>query len=150
MYTPHTVTVYNTTTETDPATFADVTSNNITVLRGVFLDSNKGYNVRATGLETADSATLYIPFSTVGVDGVTGAEKTYADPVSFWNAPDKSGLWTLSTDGNTFFVKGEVVEPGKSSVYINSKYGYVYDVTKCDRKDFGSADMQHFEAGGKA
>lgn len=150
MYAPHTVTVYNTTTETDPTTFDDVTVNYITVLRGVFLDANKGYNVRATGLETADGATLYIPFSTVGVDGVTGEAKTYANPVTFWNAEDKSGLWTLSTDGNTFFVKGEVVEPEKTSVYINARYGDVYDVTKVDRKDYGSADMRHFEVGGKA
>lgn len=147
---PHTVTVYNVSTETDPETFEDTTVNHITVLSGVLLDATKGYNVRTSGLSTADSVTLHIPFSVHAVDGVTGTSRTYVDPVDFWNAQDKSTLWTLSTNGNTFFVKGNVVEPDKNSTYINTKYGEVYDVTKVDRKDFGSPRMQHFEVGGKA
>lgn len=150
MYAPHTVTIYNVSTETDAATLDDTTTNNITILRGVLLEANKGYNVRESGLATADDATLYIPFSVDAVDGTTGNAKTYVDPVAYWLADDKSGLWTLSADGNTFFVKGEVVEAGKSQTYINMRHGFVYDVSKVDVKDFGSADMQHFEVGGKA
>ena len=150
MYAPHTVTIYNVLTETNTTTFDDTTTNNITILRGVLLEPNKGYNVRESGLATADDATLYIPFSVAAVDGTTGNAKTYVDPVAYWLANDKSGLWTLSADGNTFFVKGEVVEARKSETYINAKHGFVYDVTKVDLKDFGSADMQHFEVGGKA
>ena len=94
---------------------------------------------------------LYIPFSTPAVDGVTGAEKRYVGPQEFWRAADKSGLWTLSTDGNggtTFFIKGEVVEPGKTEQTLEMLYDDVYKVTKVDRKDYGSADMRHFEVGG--
>ena len=148
---PHTVTIYNVSQETDPATFKDVEKTYITVLRGVLLEASKAANVRQSGLEGADAVNLYIPFSTVAVDGVTGAEKRYVGPQEFWRATDKSGIWTLSTDGNggtTFFIKGEVVEPDKTEQALEMLYDDVYKVTKVDMKDFGSQDMRHFEVGG--
>ena len=151
MYAPHTVTIYNVTQETDQTTFKDVQKSYITVLRGVMLQAAKAANVRQSGLEGADAVNLYIPFSTPAVDGVTGAAKRYVGPQEFWRAVNKSGLWTLSTDGNggtTFFVKGEVVEPEKTEEAIEMLYDDVYKVTKVDMKDFGSADMQHWEVGG--
>ncbi len=151
MYAPHTVTIYNVTQETNQTTFKDVQKSYITVLRGVMLQASKAANVRQSGLEGADAVNLYIPFSTPAVDGVTGAQKRYVGPQEFWRASNKSGLWTLSTDGNggtTFFVKGEVVEPEKTEEAIEMLYDDVYKVTKVDMKDFGSADMQHWEVGG--
>lgn len=151
MYAPHTVTIYNVTQETDQTTFKDVQKSYITVLRGVMLQASKAANVRQSGLEGADAVNLYIPFSAPAVDGVTGAAKRYVGPQEFWREVDKSGLWTLSTDGNggtTFFVKGEVVEPEKTEEAIEMLYDDVYKVTKVDIKDFGSADMQHWEVGG--
>ena len=148
MYMPHTVTVYNVERYTDQTTLEDKEINHITVLRGVFLDASKASNVRESGLEGADAVNLYIPFSVDAVDGITGAAKKYVGPLEFWRAGDKSGIWTLSTNRNTFFIKGEVVEPDRSVEYINMKYDNVYDVTKVDEKDFGSPDMQHWEVGG--
>lgn len=149
MYTPHTVTVYNVVKETDPTTFDDVTKNHITILRGVFLDASKGTNVIRSGLEGADAVTLHIPFSVEAVDGVTGKVKTYAQPMEYWRANDKSGLWTLSADRNTFFAKGEVVEDEHATEeYINLMHDGVYTVTKIDEKDFGSPHMKHWEVGG--
>ena len=151
MYAPHTVTIYNVTQETNQTTFKDVQKSYITVLRGVMLQASKAAIVRQSGLEGADAVNLYIPFSTPAVDGVTGAQKRYVGPQEFWRASNKSGLWTLSTDGNggtTFFVKGEVVEPEKTEQTIEMLYDDVYKVTKVDMKDFGSASMQHFEVGG--
>mgnify|MGYP006918664805 CR=1 FL=1 len=151
MYAPHTVTIYNVTQETDQTTFKDVQKSYITVLRGVMLQASKAANVRQSGLEGADAVNLYIPFSTPAVDGVTGAAKRYVGPQEFWRAVDKSGLWTLSTDGNggtTFFIKGEVVEPDKTEQTLEMLYDDVYKVTKVDMKDLGSADMQHWEVGG--
>lgn len=151
MYMPHTVTVYNVVTETNPETFEDKTVNYITILRGVFLDASKATNVRESGLEGADAVTLHVPFSVTAVDGVTGESKQYVGPMEFWRAEDKSGIWTLSTDRNTFFCKGEVVEtePKKNTEeYINMAHDGVYTVTKVDEKDFGSAAMQHWEVGG--
>ena len=148
---PHTVTIYNVTQETDPETFKDTQKSYITVIRGVFLEASKAANVRESGLEGADAVNLYIPFSAPAADGVTGQEKQYVGPQEFWRAANKSGLWTLSTDGNggtTFFVKGEVVEPEKTEQMIEMLYDDVYKVTKVDMKDFGSASMRHFEVGG--
>lgn len=175
MYTPHTVTVYNVVTETDPTTFEDTTTNYITVLHGVFLDASKGTNVRESGLEGADAVVLHIPFSVDAVDGVTGAKKRYVGPMEFWRAADKSDLWTLTVGRDTYFVKGEVIETEWAAFapadydgvvssdgylfvagrevtvteeYINLMYDNVYIATKVDEKDFGSPSMQHWEVGG--
>lgn len=151
MYAPHIVTIYNVTQETDQETFRDTQKSYITVIRGVMLQASKAVNVRESGLEGADAVNLYIPFASLAVDGATGQEKRYVGPQEFWRAADKSGIWTLSTDGNggtTFFVKGEVVEPDKTEQMIEMLYDDVYKVTKVDMKDFGSAAMQHFEVGG--
>ena len=151
MYALHIVTIYNVTQETDQETFHDTQKSYITVIRGVMLQASKAVNVRESGLEGADAVNLYVPFASLAVDGVTGQEKRYVGPQEFWRAADKSGIWTLSTDGNggtTFFVKGEVVEPDKTEQMIEMLYDDVYKVTKVDMKDFGSAAMQHFEVGG--
>lgn len=148
MYTPHTVTVYNVVKETDPATFDDVTTNYITILRGVLLDATKGTNVRESGLEGADAVVLHIPFS-VDAEDAAGNKKTYVPPMEYWRTADKSKVWTLSVDRNTFFVKGEVVEDEHATEeYINLMHDGVYTVTKVDEKDFGSAHMRHWEVGG--
>lgn len=143
---PHTVTLYTTLTETDPETLEDTEHQHITILRGVLLDASKAANVNKSGLEGADAANLYIPFDVEAVDGLTGGEKVYADPVAFLNADDKSGLWTLSDGGNTVFAKGEIVEPDRDVAFLELKYGNVYTVTKVDEKDFGG--LAHWEVGG--
>lgn len=139
---PHTVTVY-TITE-DPET-ADVYSN-ITVVKGVLFDGSKSANVRASGLDGADSVNLYIPFDAVSIDGETGEDKAYIQPRAFAAALDKSGYWTMDP-GNTFFVKGEVVNPDLTFQEINRRYDNVHLITKVDTKDFGG--LQHFEVGGR-
>ena len=146
---PHTVTIYNVVQEIDPATLDEVEKVYITILRGVMLQSSKGVNVRESGLEGADAANLYIPFSVEAVDGETGATKTYAKPQEFVKAADRSGLWTLSYNGNggeTVFVKGEFVSDNMTVVQYHDD---CYNVTKVDAMDYGSADMQHWEVGGK-
>lgn len=151
MYAPHTVTIYNVAQETDPETFKDVQRTYITVIRGVFFEASKAANVNKSGLTGADAVNLYIPFDSIAVDGATGAEKRYAGTMEFWRAEDKSGLWTLSTDGNggtTFFIRGEVVEPEKTEQQLEMLFDDVYKVTKVDVKDFGSPDMRHIEVGG--
>lgn len=149
MYSPHTVTLYNTSVTVDPTTFEDVTVNNITILTGVFLEAKKASNVIKSGLEGADAVSLYIPFDVSATDPTTGARKTFASPMVYWAAQDKSALWTLTTDKNTFFVKGVAVEADKSEEAINLLHDGVYTVTTVDEKDFGRAHMQHWEVGGK-
>lgn len=148
MYAPHTVTIYNIVRETDPATLDEVTHVYITILRGVMLQASKGANVRESGLEGADAANLYIPFTVEAVDGKTGAAKVYAKPQEFAKAADRSGLWTLSYNGNggeTVFVKGEFISDNMTVVQYHDD---CYKVTKVDAMDYGSADMRHFEVGG--
>lgn len=149
MYTPHTVTVYNIVRETDLSTLKEVDHVYITILRGVMLQASKGANVRQSGLEGADAANLYIPFTVEAVDGKTGAEKTCAKPQEFVKAADRNGLWTLSYNGNggdTVFVKGEFVSDDMTAV---ESHDDCYNVTKVDAMDYGSADMRHWEVGGK-
>lgn len=148
MYAPHTVTVYNSVKETDPSTFREETHLYVTILRGVMLQASKGVNVRESGLEGADAVNLYIPFGVEAVDGTTGKAKTYAPPQAFLASSDKSGLWTLSVNGNgglTFFVKGDFVTDKEDVAMAQDG---CYNVTKVDEKDFGSVDMQHLEVGG--
>lgn len=143
---PHTVTIYNTETEEDRETLEDVTTNHITVLHGVCLQASKASNVRATGLEGADAANLYIPFNVEATDGITGEVKQYIGPIEFWKLEDKSKYWTLSDGGNTFFVKREVVEPERDRQYLEMAYDNVYGVTKVDDMDYGG--LKHWEVGG--
>ena len=146
---PHTVTIYNVTSEIDKTTLTEILVNHMTILRGVLLDASKSANVTRSGLEGADAVNLYIPFSVNAVDGVTGQEKQYAPPMEFWRMEDKSRHWTLSVTGHggkTIFVKGEVVEPDLTEEKISLAYDGVYNVTKVDVKDFGG--LKHFQVGG--
>lgn len=144
---PHTVTLYNVTREVDTGTMQDVTKLYVTVLDGVLLSASKAANVRASGLEGADAVNLYIPFSVVAKDATTGKKKRYAGPQDFWNAEEKTGLWTLSTNGNggeSFFVKGRFVTDNET---VAREYDDCYEVTKVDMKDYG--DLKHWAVGGK-
>lgn len=148
MYAPHTVTIYNIVRETDSATLEEIEHVYTTILRGVMLQASKGVNVRESGLEGADAANLYIPFTVEAVDGKTGVAKTYAKPQEFAKAVDRSGLWTLSYKGNggeTVFVKGEFISDDMGTVLYHDD---CYNITKVDAMDYGSRDMWHWEVGG--
>lgn len=149
MYAPHIVTIYNIVQEIDPTTLDEVEKAYTTILRGVMLQARKAVNVRESGLEGADAANLHIPFTVEAVDGKTGAAKAYAKPQEFAKAADRSGLWTLSYNGNggeTVFVKGEFISDNMTVVQYHDD---CYKVTKVDAMDYGSADMRHWEVGGK-
>lgn len=149
MYAPHVVTVYNVSENVDTL----ATERNITVLNGVFLDLSQAANIQKSGLENADAATLFIPFSVNAVDGRTGAVKKFIEPKKYHDLVDKTGYWTLETGGELsavtcFFVKGKVVDDLSYSTMRN-KYDFVYDVKTVDTRDFGSVHMQHWQVGGK-
>lgn len=148
MFTPHTVTIFN--VDEDLNTFLSII--NATVIRGVFLDISEGANIQKSGLESANKATLYIPFSAEAVDAETGKKKSYISPKEYQRSENKAEYWTLRKGNEEssvpcFFVKGEVNEIGEY-VTIKNRYDYVYDVKTVDIRDFGSADMQHWEVGG--
>lgn len=144
---PHTVTLYNVERATDPATLIDTEIRHVTVLEGVLLDAVKSSNVRRSGLESADAAMLYIPRSVRARHGESGAEKAFVGAMEFWAAEDKSGLWTLSDGGDTYFAAGVVVRPDATREQLELQHDGVYTVTKVDDKDFGG--LPHWEVGGK-
>ncbi len=156
MYAPHTITVYNVIHTTDVTTFAETDTAYVTVLEGVFVDASKAVNVRKSGLEGADAVDVYIPVGVKATDGLTGAAKQYAKPMDFWAAANKSGLWTLSFEGNggeTFFIKGRHVitktVSGSTVIDIDAArlHDDCYNVTKVDEKDYGTP--KHWEVGGR-
>lgn len=143
---PHVVTIINSWEENDLSK-----SYGLTILRGVLLDMSKGTNVAKSGLDNADSATLYIPF-TVVAESVSGAAKRYVAPIDFYAADDKATLWTLDSGGktsstSTYFCKGELTEP-MSIKELKAARDYVFDATTVDIRDFGG-DMQHWQVGGR-
>ena len=145
MYAPHTVTVFNAGRDGELPT--------ATILRGVFLDISKGANVKTSGLENADAATLFVPFSVEAVNAVTGEKQTYREPKVYELEEDRAGLWTIRPGGTSgatdcFFAKGEIHEPGKYQA-INSAFDNVFRVSSVDVRDFGSEDMHHWEVGGR-
>lgn len=152
---PHEITLYS---AVDEPTAEDITvtvrKNYITILRGVLVDATKAVNIIDSGLRDADSVDLYIPFDVVAIDpaDIDNPDppiKKYVDPVTFWRAEDKSGMWTLKADANNFFVKGIAVE-SENAPYdlITLKYGgNVHVITSVDELDYGG--LKHFEVGGK-
>lgn len=144
MYAPHTVTLFNAREDALPVA---------TILRGVFLDVSKGANVRASGLENADAATLFIPFSVEAINAETGAVQRYVSPKEYELAVDREGLWTLRSGGtgsasDCFFARGEIIKSAKYQA-INAEYDDVYRVSSVDPRDFGSPDMHHWQVGGR-
>ena len=55
---PHTVTLYNVLSNTDPATLEESTKAAITILRGVLLDAQDGASVSPQGYGGAAACTL--------------------------------------------------------------------------------------------
>lgn len=135
---PHTVTIYNTETITE-ANFSQSTRVYPTVLHGVMVDAVKAVNVTKSGLESADAVTVYIPLSSAG---------GYVKPQEYVALIDKSGAWSLTTDGNggrTYIVKGEYIT---DNVDLLLAHDDCYLVDKVDFKDYGG-NMAHFEVGAK-
>lgn len=145
---PHVVTLYTLETVADPATLEDTTTAYITVLRFVLLDALKKSAVSTQGYDGEDAVTLYIPFAVQATDGLTGAPKRYVPPAAFQQAEDKSGLWTLDTEGKCFFIKGEVVDTDYPPDELEWRYpDSTYIVKSVHTRDYGTEDMHHWEVG---
>lgn len=102
------------------------------------------------GLRGRTQLELYIPFSAPAV-GNDGRSKRFAGVKEFSAATDKSGLWTLSVNDDTcttIFIKGEVIEPTMTVQQLEATHDGVYKVTKVDDRNYGSADMRHWQVGG--
>lgn len=145
MILPHTVTVYNIGPE-DPQTYEREV--NITIIDGVFLDSQRRNSKGQTGAVNADTVTLHIPLPANAKDAFTGENKAFITPKAYRASGDKAGLWTLEPK-DCFFVKGVCVDESGNFQNINKNFEEVYCIVAIDIKDFGSADMQHIEVTGR-
>ena len=103
----------------------------------VFWDDSKGVNL-SLGYENADDVNIFIPKIQNDMSG-------YIKPKFYIGLND---TWTLNN--GDFIVKGQTFENQVSSIKeLKEKYNDVFTITLVDDKDFGSANMHHFEIRGK-
>lgn len=113
-----------------------------TVLEGVRLLITKGENVSKSGMESADSAKLFIKTNNLS--------KEYKKPLEWQNlsAEDKAKSFTLAS-GVDFFVEGDtsVEVPTESDffTYMKQKYDNCFKVTNADVFEL----IPHLEVGGR-
>ena len=112
-----------------------------TVLKGVRLLITKGENVSKSGMESADSAKLFIKTNNLS--------KEYKKHLEWQNlsAEDKAKNFTL-TSGVDFFVEGDTTAevPTESDffAYMKQKYDNCFKVTNADIFEL----IPHLEVGG--
>ena len=116
------------------------------VLNGVELQTAKGIVAGTKGEETADKASLHIPYSGEKVCGYD-----YQKPLAWRQREDKLGILTIAE--NDFFAEGtfdvgivdESDYPEGFYEYMRNRYDDVYNITSVNRYD----TIPHFEVGGK-
>ena len=97
-------------------------------IKGVFWDESKQSNMIKSGLSTIDSVTIFVPFANMPPD------------IKFATAKD------LIVNG----IVDDEIDNLSQQAYsaslnaLRSKYD-VYTLSICDKKDYGSADMRHYE-----
>lgn len=104
------------------------------IIKYAFWDDSLGINLNM-GYENADKVNIYIPF-----------DKNKEDLKDYVEANKYNGKgWTLQN--GDFIIKGEVDENEVDGIKDLKAYE-TFAITVCDKKDFGSYNMQHFEIRG--
>ncbi len=128
---PHSVTIYN------KYKVAGVEKWQRTFIDRVQWNAIKGSVVRKTGVSSADSLQLIIPYPAC-------TARKYIDPKAWTALEDKSDYWTLQS-GDTV-IKGSVdYEVVQSSSELKS-YDDCLTITSVDAYDYG---IPHWEVAGK-
>lgn len=118
-----------------------------TQILNVKWENRKAANVLSSGLLSADSVAVYIPFAN---------NADYVKPKAFQTLITKTGKWTLQ-EGD-YIVKGlvldeivaAVIDPPSSAFTITSlkaKYDDVVMIKSVDTLDAGSSNIQHWQLG---
>lgn len=103
------------------------------VIDNVFWDDVQAINL-ATGFDKDNKVDVFIPFDKNDLSN-------YKEPKNY------NGIgWTLRN--GDFIIKGDVPETEIDGIKDLSAYE-TFEITVCDKKDFGSYNMQHFEVKGK-
>lgn len=128
------LTIYNKVI--DPATRNEVLSR--AYIPAALYTETHGANILTSGMETADSAKIYITF-----DGIARASKQGVDPKHF---TDPLTQFTLT--------RGAIVVKGNKGEYstvkqLEQENDHVHMITTVDIHDYGSKPLQHFEIGCK-
>ena len=110
-----------------------------TIIEKVFWNDSRAYNIRQTGLDSADAVTVFVPFD-------YEANKEYIDSEAYKTRDDIENYFTIQ-EGDRI-VKGEVLEDIESSTDLDKKFK-TFTITKVDKKDFGSKHMRHWQIGGR-
>lgn len=110
-----------------------------THLKGVFFDEAKAQNMRTSGIISADSLNLIIPFDVE----VIGENKEYKEPKMYQESPENA--WTIQ-EGD-FVVKGLVDKEILAQSDLEDNFDNVYRITTVDAKLFGSRNLWHWEVG---
>lgn len=106
-----------------------------TIIENCYWEDVKGINVLQSGIDSADSARVFI-----FMEGV----ENYLPPKDFAKLPD--GNFTLQNED--YIIKGEIFDDFSSISEIERKYDFVKKITKVDFKDGGSNPrLHHWEVG---
>lgn len=111
-----------------------------TVLYGVFWDDRKAVNRLQSGLESADSVNVLVPFNVT-------TDKEYIEPRQYQKLDDNSNHFTLQEGDRV--VKGVIDFEITGKLSDLDKEYEAFTITSVDTKDFGSPHMRHWEVGAK-
>lgn len=134
---PQTVTMYNYAGEVnDKASYVK------TYLHHVKCIVYRGADSSIQGRGETDASKLYIFDDILFAADSSGHEVQYISPEEWQRLSDKTGYWTMSTDGDDFYVDGECPEdyPRKEKKFR---------IAGIKRLDQGSRRMVHFEVDGE-
>lgn len=131
MYTNANITIYN--KYFDKATRLEKYKR--TVIKNVFFDEKKASNRLQSGLESADSGLILVPFD----------YSSQAEYVPYKEYKGLGGTFTLAIGDRV--VKGDIdFEITGVLSELDKKYE-AFTITSVDAKDFGSPHMRHWEVG---
>ena len=138
MYTNDSITVFN------RVVINGVNKYQVTIIKGVFIESSKGYVVDSVGNKASNIVDVRIPVNSIE----TTNDRVYTEQKKFDQLIDKSGNWTLRD--SDFFIRGEIESDGNTTFndMINT-YDNCYKVNQVRDYKYGSVDMQHIFLGGK-
>ncbi len=120
----------------------------LTVLRGVMIQDMERKSVLQPGDYDSSYTKIFIPFS-VDARNANDEEVAYLPPLAYARSAEPEKHWTLRPDSDEagrgdFFVKG-VIPSACNLAEARDQYDGVFIVSTVSTRDYGSAEMQHFE-----
>jgi hypothetical protein len=129
----------------------------VTYIKGVFLERHQGGQTYKNGLVTSDNATLFISSQAKATDAYSGSEKEFIAYQEYVAMQDNSNFWTLLIDGidagSCFFVVGKVPVTANNGVLdyatLRKTYADCYRVTGFDKYNAGRRLESYLRVGAR-